>query len=246
MPSLKTQGIVIKRMNFGEADRILTILTERFGKVRAIAKGVRKSKSKLAGSLEPFMSLDMQLHEGKTFFIVTGAEISEEFSHIHNDLEKISRCFYIGELLDSFIEEDHKTIQVFELFLEALRSVENGGGNFWLRVFELKLIESAGFRPQFYECVHCGQKLKEDENFWDSIEGGVICRDCQKKFQHGRKVSNNLLKFFRFVENNNFENIRKLKISAQLITEADYILEHYIKSILDREIKSKSFMENLT
>ena len=85
MHSSKASGIIIKRSNFAEADRILTILTDRLGKIKAIAKGVRKTRSHLAGSLEPYMLVDLQLHEGKTFYIVTGAEIMEEYQNIHSD-----------------------------------------------------------------------------------------------------------------------------------------------------------------
>lgn len=239
----KTQGIVLKRMNFGEADRILTILTERFGKVKAIAKGVRKGKSKLAGHLEPFMLIDLQLHEGKTFYIVTGAEISSDFPEIHNELKKTSQAFYLAELIDKFLPEHQKSEEVYYLFCSALKYLNENEKSLFLRIFELKIIEASGFHPELYECVHCKNKLEDESNFWDAVEGGVICGDCQKKFQHGKSVSNQLIKLLRLIEKSDFVILHKLKISDALEIEVEEILSGYIQSVLEKELRSKGFMK---
>jgi len=243
--SIKTSGIFIKRMNFGEADRILTILTERFGKIKAIAKGVRKLKSKLAGSLEPFMLLDLQLHEGKTFYIVTGSVIREEYLNIHNDLKKTSRAFYVGELIDKFLEEGHKSDKTWRVFDRALKAIEKNDNQFLLRIFELQIIEASGFYPELYECVHCKNKLQPGENFWDAIEGGVICSSCQKIYHHGKRISDELIKILRLIDQNKFEIIEKLKLDKTVEQEAEEILSEYIQSILERDIKSKKFMNSI-
>lgn len=244
--SYKTCGVVIKRINFGEADRILTIFTERFGKVKAIARGVRKTKSKLAGHLEPFMLVDLQLYEGKTFYTVTGAMIINEFPALHLDLKKISRAFYFGELIDKFIEENQKSATIFELFSEVLRSLEKSNDEFIVRIFELKLIESAGFKPQLFECVHCREKLKAGENFWDEVEGGVICSDCQRKFKHGRSISDNSIKILRLIEKNDFGLSERVKVGEKLKHELSEILSKYIKNILEKELKTESFMKEFS
>lgn len=238
----KTSGIVIKRMNFGEADRILTIFTRRFGKIKAIAKGVRKIKSKLAGNLEPFMLLDLQLHEGKTFYIVTGSIIQKEFPLIHTDLKKISKAFYAGELIDKFMRENQKAPEIFQIFSDVLLAIEKDR-SFLMRIFELRVIEASGFKPELYNCIHCKEKLKEGENFWDNIEGGVICSDCQGKNHHSKKISNTLIKIFRLIDQGQFETLQKLKLNSSVEREADEILSEYVQSILERELKSKRFMK---
>lgn len=242
MNSFKTQGIVIKRMNYGEADRILTILTERFGKVKAIAKGVRKTKSRLAGSLEPFMLLDLQLYEGKTFYIVTGSIIEKEFVEIHNNLQKTSQAFYVGEIIDKIILEGQKVNMTFEIFTEALEEIEQSGNEFLLRIFELKIIEASGFKPELYQCIHCKEKITPVDNFWDSVEGGLICRSCQQKFLHGKKISDDLIKILRLIDNRQYQILNKIKPKKELEKEAETVLSEYIKSILERDLKSKSFL----
>lgn len=245
MNSLKTSAIVIKRMNFGEADRILTILTERFGKVKAIAKGVRKTKSRLAGSLEPFMVLDLQLHEGKTFYIVTGAVIEKEFPDLHKNLQKTSQAFYIGEIADKIMQEDQRVNGVFEIFTEGLEEIEQSGSEFLLRIFELRIIEASGFKPELYQCVHCKEKITPDDNFWDSVEGGLICQTCQQKFHHGKRISDDLIKIFRLIDRGEYDLLKSIKLKKEIEQEAENVLSEYINSILEREIKSKKFLKEV-
>jgi len=113
--NLKTSGIVIKRMNYGEADRILTILTLDHGKIKAIAKGSRKILSKMGGSLEPFCLVNFIFHQGKSFYIVTSATVENYFEKIHTDINKTAKAFYIGELIDKFLEEEESHPKVQKL-----------------------------------------------------------------------------------------------------------------------------------
>jgi DNA repair protein RecO (recombination protein O) len=238
----KTKGIVIKRLNFGEADSILTILTERFGKVKAIAKGVRKIRSHLAGSLEPFMLIDLQLHEGKTFYIITGAVIDKDFPLIHTDLKKTARAFFLGELIDRFLEENQKAPEVFQLFISSLEEVDQGLPGPLIQAFQLKIIEASGFKPELHNCVHCREKITAGNNFWDETEGGVICGKCNQTFHHGHEISDQSIKLLRFIIDNNFATISKLKTPPETELEADRILTSYIETILERKLKSKDFL----
>ncbi|MCX6808196.1 MAG: DNA repair protein RecO [Candidatus Berkelbacteria bacterium] len=244
--SYKTKAIVIKGSNFGEADRILTIFTERFGKIKALAKGVRKIRSHMAGSLEPFQLVDLQLHEGKTFQIVTGAVTGECFPNIHSDLPKTSAAFYVSELIDKFVEEKQKLPEIFNLYLEILWTIEDSDRPLLIRAFELKLIEAAGFNPELYECVHCKEKISPGENFWDAVEGGLICNNCQNVHHHGAlRISDETIKFLRFVGKSDLATVGRLKLSQETEDEAGEILEKYLGNLLEREIKSRKFMDNL-
>lgn len=245
MYSLKTKGIIIKRTNYGEADRILTILSERFGKIKAIAKGVRKISSHMAGSLEPFMLVDLQLHEGKTFYIVTGASIIADFPSLHKNLKKISRAYYVGELIDKFLEEKEKSDNIFRLFQEILSSINSECKEIFIKAFELKIIEETGFKPELYHCVHCKEKLISGENYWDQIEGGTICTNCQQIYKHGKKITDEAIKMLRFIEKSDLEKMSCLKFNKNIENELEAIISEYIVNILERELKSKKFMEEV-
>lgn len=242
MQSLKTQGIIIRRSNFSEADRILTILTANLGKIKAIAKGSRKILSKLGGSLEPYMLVGLQLHEGKTFYVVTGASIIKEYKNIHSDIKKTAEAYFVGELIDKFLGENQKSEELLELAELVLDAIEENKKNLTILAFELKIVEVSGFKPELIDCLHCKEKLFAGDNFWDHIEGGIICKICQQKTHHGHKISDRAIKVLRFIEQNSFKNIAKLKLDQKTESEVDKILLEYIKSILERDINSREFL----
>jgi len=243
MQSSKTSGIVLKGTNYGEADKILTVLSERLGKIKVIAKGVRRIKSHLAGSLEPFMLVDLQLHEGRTFYIASGARIENDFPKIHSGLEKTAKAFFLGELVDKFVEENHPVPDIFELLYQALSFLEHNNRDLAIRAFELKIIEAAGFNPELFECVHCKEKITAGENFWDGVEGGVICGGCQATMHHGKEISDETIKLFRFIVQNEYEKINLLKLNSDTETEAESILSEYIRNILEKDLKSQRFLK---
>jgi len=243
MRSIKTSGIVLKGTNFGEADKILTVFTERMGKVKVLARGVRKIKSHLAGALEPFILSNLLLYEGKTFYSISGAEIVKSFPNIHDNIEKIARVFFLGELIDSFITSDEKSTEIFELFVESLENLETEERDLLLLSFQLKIVEAAGFKPELYICVHCKEKITQGQNYWDNTEGGVICQSCQQKFNHGQKITDSSIKLLRFIEKNKLGTIDRLKEDAIIQKETELILRNYVSVILEKELKSERFLK---
>jgi len=242
--SIKTQGIVLKGTNFGEADKILTIFTERLGKVKVLARGVRKIKSHLAGALEPFVLSNILLHEGKTFYSISGAEIVESFPKIHDDIEKIARVFFLGELIDNFISPDEKSSEIFQLFIESLDNLENEEKDLLLVTFQLKIVEAAGFKPELFNCVHCKEVITPGQNYWDNTEGGVLCQSCQQKFSHGQKISDSSIKLLRFIEKNKLSTIDRLKEDVIIQKETELVLKKYVSGILEKELKSEKFVQS--
>ena len=275
-------------MNYGEADRILTILTEKQGKIKAIAKGSRKILSKLAGALEPFCLVNFIFHEGKSFYIVTSAVVEKRFEKIHTDIDKTAKAFYIGELIDRALEEKQNHPEIFELFVKYLTALEESelsfprrresttvdphlhgddrgkdgddkgedgddrekGGNdnsdLLIPIFSAKILESLGFKPEVFECLHCRKKLLPEQNFWDNIEGGVICTDCHNKFGHGTAIENDVIKILRLVFSPQFHIGSQINISDKYKKMIGSVLESYTEGILERELKSKRFLKEIS
>jgi len=245
MTNVKTKGIILKRMNYGEADRILTILTQDHGKIKAIAKGSRKILSKLGGSLEPFCLVDFIFHEGRSFYIVTSASVIKHFEKVHTDIDKTSKAFYIGELLDKFLEEKQNHPEVFELFAKYLENLENADDPILIPVFSAKILENLGFKPVTQNCLHCESKLLPEQNYWDDVEGGVICLSCHNKFGHGREIENDVIKILRLVFSPEFIVGSKININDKYKNQTAAVLESYIEGVLERELKSKKFMKDM-
>ena len=135
----KTEGIVIKRVNFGEADRILTIFTKHYGKIKAIAKGVRKVTSRKGGNLELFNQVILFLSEGKNWDIITEAEAVNSFENLRKNLTFVGRAFQIAEVVDRLTAEREESRKVFELLIEALSGKKN------VKEFEIELLKELGF-----------------------------------------------------------------------------------------------------
>ena len=147
MATYKTEGVILKRLNYGEADRILTIYTKYRGKIRAIAKGVRKITSRKGGNVELFNHCVLFLAEGRNLDIVTEAQVVNSFSRLSDDLEKTATGFYLVELIDQLTPDGQVNRQVFDLLVQALSDL--GTTNYELRTiihdFEIDLLKLLGF-----------------------------------------------------------------------------------------------------
>lgn len=240
MANYKTRGIIIKRSNFGEADRLLTIFTERFGKVKAIAKGARKQQSKLAGNLEPFCLTNFVFAEGRNLDIVTEAEIINCFFKIRNNLKSINSSFYLAEVIDKLSEERETHLDVFNLLLRTLEKINYLPDKIILPYFEINFLANIGYQPELYKCLDCGKKITSGGNGFDFSEGGVLCKTCNR---NAAKISDEAIKVLRLFLRHDIKLLEKLKLSPKTTDELIDIAERYIKHIHQQEFKSRRFLE---
>ena len=240
MANYKLKGIILKRTNFGEADRILTILTDKLGKIRAIGKGIRKQNSHLGGHLELFCLGNLVIAEGRNLDIICEAEIIECFFDLRNNLESTHISYYLAEAIDKLTGEREKHQEIFDLLLDIL---ENVGGpiseDLLLSYFELKLLDLLGFRPELEQCLKCRQQLSSSGNFFDYSQGGLVCRRCQP---NGVKISNNAIKVLRFFLKNKLTTLKKLKTTPKIQRETRKITQNYLDYISGQEFKSRRFI----
>src|SRR3712207_4600955 len=144
----RTEAVVLRRMDYGEADRILTLYTPHYGKLRVISKGVRKLTSRLAGHLELFVRTNLMLATGRTFDVVTGAQIVEPYRALHDDLGRVSYAYYVAELLDKLTVDDEENRPAYDLLVATLRALdESTAPDLITRYFELHLLGFMGYRP---------------------------------------------------------------------------------------------------
>jgi DNA repair protein RecO (recombination protein O) len=187
---IKTEAVVLRSMRYGEADRILHLYTPNRGRVSAIAKGVRRSRSRFGGRLEPFFRLRVELHEGRSELLtVTGADTVEGHRHLREDaraLDAAARaCDAVGRLFET--AEPHPG--VFNLLCRKLALLDEQAGEAQREgampiaaragslVFRLKLLLAAGLAPQLGACASCGEQ--EDLIGFSGAAGGVVCGACE-------------------------------------------------------------------
>ncbi len=144
MASITTEGIILKRNNFGEADRIITALTDRFGKIAIVARGVRRITSRRAGNVEILNRVSLHLFKGKNYTL-TEAQSLETFPVIKSQLTLSTIAFHLIELTDKILVDDSPNHQAYNLLLTALRFLEVNPRQIFVRAYEIKMLSLAGF-----------------------------------------------------------------------------------------------------
>jgi DNA repair protein RecO (recombination protein O) len=169
-------GIVLRTMRLGEADRIVTLLTAGRGKVRAVAKGVRKTKSRFGGRLEPMNHVAMLLYEGRELDVITQADTLEQFRTIREDLDRLGKATSLLEVADQVAQERHAAGRLHAMLLGALRALAARDTPLLVPAFFLKVLSLEGFHPVLDSCAGCG--ADGPLVAFDVGEGGVLCRLC--------------------------------------------------------------------
>jgi DNA repair protein RecO (recombination protein O) len=250
-----TEAFVLKRIDFGEADRILTLLTPHGGKMRAIAKGVRRTTSRLAGHLELFTCSSLLLARGRELDIITQSETRERFAHLSEELWHGAHAFYAAELVDRFLEDAGEHEGVYHLLLDTFRRLDRdaataGAGQptagnvaLALRYFEIHLLGQLGYRPAFHRCANCGKSLEPIENGFNPALGGVVCPACSR-YAH-RTLSLPALKVLRLLQTMEWDALPRLRLGADVQDEVEQVLHLLIRYHLERDLKSLDFLQAL-
>ncbi len=241
----QTEAIIIKKIKLGEADRILTLYTPHLGKIRAVAKGVRRPRSKLAGHLELLTHSQVSLARGRNLDTITGSQTINSFLPLKSDLWLTSCALYATELVDQFTADDIENYPLFQLLLETMEHLCQAGDNeLTLRYFELHLLNLVGYRPQLQQCVSCQSTLEPNLNSFCPGAGGMLCSNCSLS-QISYSVSANGLNGLRWLQNSDYDTARQLKMNQELSDELEGVMRNYLKYLLEREVKSTAWLDAL-
>jgi len=242
----QTEAIIIKRINLGEADRILSLYTPRHGKVKAIAKGSRRPRSKLGGHVELLTHSQLLLARGRNLDIITQAQTINTFLPLKDDLKRMSCGLYLAELIDAFTEERGESPELFDLLVTTLQQLtEADNQDTVLRYFELRLLDLTGYRPQLQRCANCDSSLQPGVNYFSPGQGGVLCHDCTFEEPFARKLSLNALKVLRLWQSCDYATASRVRINPELALELEMTLRDYIRYLLERQVKSTAWLDRL-
>jgi len=254
----QTQGIILKHTKLGEFDKIVTIYTPEFGKLKAVAKGACHPKSKLGGNVEPLTHSLMLLAKGRNLDIIIQSQTINGFLALKNDLLRMACSLYILELIDSFTVEGGENRFLFDLLLDILNQLSESDNNETiLRYFELHLLHHLGYRPQLHRCVNCDLPLNPTVNFFSLSKGGLLCPQCNSEedrryekieaisLKPSLPISVAALKVLRLWQSCDYATARRVRIKPELSWELEQILCEYIRYILQRELKSLNWLKEL-
>ena len=240
----RDQGVVLRTYRLGEADRIVVIATRTSGKVRAVAKGVRKTKSKFGGRLEPVSHVALQLYEGRDLDIVTQAEVIDHFRAIREDLERLTKATTLLEAVDQVAQEGEPNARLYTMLVGALRSLATDDSPLLVPAFFWKLLALEGAQPILDECASCGAASGDGDGgvelvAFDLADGGTLCRNCRR----GMPISADALALIRRILGGDLAAVLRddagpvaHDVSALATRALEYHLERRLRSpgVLDR------------
>jgi DNA repair protein RecO (recombination protein O) len=243
----RTDAIILRRADFGEADRLLTVYTAERGKLRLLAKGVRKTTSRKAGHVELFMLTNMLIARARTWDIISQAEIVEPYRALRDDLDRTSQAYYLAELTDRFTEEHDPNAPLFELLALTLAHLGHIDDAFLLlRYFELHLLNLTGFQPQLHYCVACQEALEPVENnYFHFVDGGTLCPKHGQSRPNAEPLPLPVLKVLRFLQTERWETTRMLQLTPSTRLQVESLLLGYITFLLERQLKSVDFLRKV-
>ena len=252
MPLFTTNAIVIRSLNYGESDKIVTFFTKNFGKVKGIAKGARRSKKRFQNALDLFSHVRLGFfdREGMGLVRAESCDIFNSFRRIREDLKKIYYGTYFLELVNEMTGEREAHPEAFDLLLSCLSALEEAKPQEeQLRIFEIRMLSLFGYRPNLKRCDSCKRDwvdLKEMPSVFFSIErGGLICEKC---FQGGDDLISLSLGTARLIEKISqmeLAKIQRFKFTPQALSESRELLLRFITYQLGKELRSLKIMKGM-
>jgi DNA repair protein RecO (recombination protein O) len=244
--SYRTEAIVLRRTEYGEADRIITFYTPDYGKIKAIAKGVRKPKSKLAGIVELFTHSTLMISHGHGLDIVSQGEAIHSFVPLKSDLNRSACAFYLVELVSRFTAEHQENIAIFDLLLNTLVELcQTTDSDILLRCFETNLLQHLGYRPNLHRCITCNMLLRPVANYFSASGGGIVCPACNGTEPVARPISVNAIKVLRLLQTSDYAAICRVHVGKPLASEVEQTLRSYIEYVLERRVRSASWLDRV-
>ncbi len=232
----KDEAVVLRTMRLGEADRIVTLAGRSQGKIRAVAKGVRKTKSRFGGRLEPFTQVSLVMWRGRSDLdIVTQVEAVESNRSVREDLDRFALGQVMLEAVDRVVQEKEPSPRVFNLLVEGLKGLGASGSPLVLAWFLLRLSGVAGFAPSLLDCTECGAVA----TWFSPGQGGAVCARCRSA--EAAPVAAGVLKLL----NDLLVEGAWMKTDPQIVTAAIRLARTYAEYHLERRLRSATAGEAL-
>jgi DNA repair protein RecO (recombination protein O) len=242
----RTEAVVLRRQDLGEADRLLSVYSLDFGKLRLIAKGVRRPGSRKSGHLEPFTRVQLLLARGRELDIITQAEAIETFPKLRDDLVRLGQAAYVIELIDRFTLDRDSNQALYRLLihtLERLAAQSKSAGA--ILHFQLRLLEKVGYRPEVFRCVGCGEELRPQDQYFSMNEGGVLCPDCGTDRREVLRIPLRVLKVLRHYQRSSYKTASSAQVCSQDFADLEQLMEHYFSYLLERKLNTPAFLRHI-
>lgn len=234
MRSYKAQGIIIKRDNLGEADRLVTLFTDRFGKIKVIAKGARRPRSRMASSTDLFCEIEFVAARTRSIDILTESKILSSHCDIGSQWAKTKNAYWVGELINQLTHDEEPNPKLYQLLSEVLKIINHQKTNLIVDYFIYHCLSLLGYKPELTDCAKTGKKLScTDKLYFSPAAGGVICLPDTKAI----KVNPDTIKALRYLAHS-WDDVKKLRLPSDIAREVHHCLKDFAEYVTEKEIKS--------
>ena len=249
MPLVKTSAIVLHSRKWGDADRIVTFFTLRLGKLRAVARGARRLKSRLGGMVEPFTLCQLDLFEkpGDSLYRISHVAIDEPFAKFREDLSLMAAAGRMVNVVGAVTAEGDAEPRVFQMLEQGLRSLLNSRDAIWTTIlFQIRLLGLSGFRPQTDHCAACGHTHRNLPQF-SPLAGGLVCERCasQQPFRC-TALSRGSVAFLQQALQLQPTLVERLQAAGQVRAEVETVIENYVTFVAGRRLPPVNFLGQRT
>ncbi|MEA1960322.1 MAG: DNA repair protein RecO [Bacillota bacterium] len=236
-----SKSVILKNRNLRESDQLVTIFSEKEGKLTAVARGTKKPKSSLRACTQPFCHSFLHLSRGRELDIITQGKIVNFFGNSREDITRTLYVMYMMELLDKSMMERVPSQTVYRTLIYVLETMDQTGYNpLLIRFFEMRLVVYLGYTPMLQHCVSCGQS-SGNSTFFSLSEGGVLCTACREQEERNLiYLSGESISLLKLMISNKPIVIQRIKASPAALQQMEYFLEKYLEYHLERRFKMKN------
>jgi len=236
----RSQGIILKKEDRGEADQLFTVYTKDFGKLKVLGKGIKKISSKLRAGMEIFYLSEIEFIQGKRYKTLTDAIPIEKFKNLRKDLKSLVIAYKISEDLDNFVRGEEPDEKIWQLIIEVFEKLNNlsfiiNHLSLLYYYFFWNLISILGYKPELYFCPICQKKLEPEKLYFSQKEGGIICQNCSKTEKSLIEIKPETVKIWREILKRGWKILSKLKIEEDYLKPLAKISQNYSLFISGKE-----------
>jgi DNA repair protein RecO (recombination protein O) len=243
-----TEGIVLRRNEYGEADWLVTLLTPDHGKLRALAKSARRLTSRKAGHIELFARTHLLLARGRTFDLITQAELIEPHRALREDVLRSAMAHYLCDLADWFAPQGSESASLYDLLVEGLGLLCRAADlRLAVRYFELRLLTLEGYRPELFRCVRTGAPVEASAEHiaFSPAEGGVLSADAVGQARDVLWLRRQELALMRLLQSQPFEALAGVSVPPELHEGIERATQSYLSAILERRPRTAALVRQL-
>jgi DNA repair protein RecO (recombination protein O) len=242
MAQYTTEAIVLGVRNWGDADKMLTLFSREHGRIKAAAFGCRRPKSPLAGGMQMFNHLDLQLTEGERIDTVKQYTLHHHFKRLSEDLTTMAYGSFVAELTSEFAPEREPQPAVFGCMLDIFTAFETRNPRITALAGAYQLLEFSGLQLRYDHCVHCGRSIEGDACI-SMDDGGVLCADCGGT--PCISLPGGVRELILHLISLDWKDVSPFMVHREELLLAEHLLLKYLQGILGKPLKSLAFINQL-